>query len=85
MNSISGFINYFLFFYRILSLSIQRMKHLKIILTDKEGKILYDATHGVGQGNVLEETLAAFEDYLAEVHKIDPMVNSLDFVDVVSP
>ena len=61
------------------------MKHIKITLTDKEGEVLYDVTHGVGRGNVLEETLDAFEDYLAEVHKIDPMVNSLDFVDVVSP
>jgi len=59
------------------------MKHLKIILTDKEGEVLYDATHGVGQGNVLEETLAAFEDYFAEVHKIDPMVNSLEFVEAI--
>ena len=60
------------------------MKHLKIILTDKKGEVLYDATHGVGQGNILEETLAAFEDYLAEVHNIDPMVNSLEFVDAVA-
>jgi len=60
------------------------MKHLKIILTNKEGEILYDATHGVGQGNVLEETLEAFEDYLAAVYGIDPMVNSLDIVETVA-
>lgn len=63
------------------------MKHLRIILTDTEGETLYDVTHGI-QGNApeqLEDTLSAFEDHLADIHKIDPMVNCLDFVDVVNP
>tara|TARA_E500000318_G_C3523094_1_gene197225 strand:+ start:277 stop:468 length:192 start_codon:yes stop_codon:yes gene_type:complete len=63
------------------------MKYIKITVTDENGETSYDATHLL-QGSSpqqLEDTLSAFEDCLAEVHNIDPMVNALDFVDVVNP
>lgn len=63
------------------------MKYLKITLTDDKGETQYDATIGM-QGEPseqLETSLEAFEDYLAVIHKIDPMVNCLDFAEVVNP
>ena len=63
------------------------MKYLNITLTGEEGETYYDVSIGM-QGEPseqLETSLEAFEDYLAVIHKIDPMVNSLDFVEVVNP
>jgi hypothetical protein len=61
------------------------MQYLKITLTNDKGNTSYDTVIGM-QGEPseqLETTLEAFEDYLAVIHKIDPMVNSLEIGEAV--
>lgn len=61
------------------------MKHISIQLTDYDGSIKYDAVHGI-QGDkesCFQDTLDAFENYLAAIHGIDPTEQALDLVSAV--
>lgn len=61
------------------------MKYIKITVVNGSEETLYSSNHGI-QGNEfdqLQDTLAAFEDCLAEIHKIDPTEQALDLVETI--